>query len=153
MKSTILLLATAFVITFFTGCADNGKEYKMDKEHNIYYKGGGLDESTAKKLADYLKVQEYFQAGKNATVQIIKSDKTKDTVNLNFIVDKSKITPEMENTFILFGGMIAQKIFSAAPLTVHLCGKDFDELKNLGYAKPVAEVPPMQLETPADDHK
>ena len=126
----------------------NGKEYKVDKEHNIYYKGEGLDESNAKKLADYLKEQQYFGSGKEATVQITKTAKTKDTINLNFIVDKSKVTAEMESNFVLFGGMISQNVFSGAPLTVHLSDKSFDEIKNLGYAKPVSDVPTPQ-ETPA----
>lgn len=117
----------------------NGKVYKLDKEHNIYYKGEGMDEAGAKKLAGYLKEQQYFETGKEATVQITRTKETKDTVNLNFIVDKSKITADMEDKFVLFGGMIASKVFNSAPLTVHLSDDHFKEVKNLGYAKPVAD--------------
>lgn len=147
MKTFILPVALAVTMILFTGCMNNGKEYKLDKEHNILYKGEGIDESMAKKLAEYLKEQMYFQPGKEATVQITRNTKTKDTINLNFIVDKSKITPDMESKFILFGGMIDQKIFSGTPLNVRLFDKNFEEVKNLGYAKPVSDVAPVQTET------
>lgn len=150
MKRTTLLLAVTVITAVFTGCTDNGKEYKMDKEHNIYYKGG-LDESNAKKLAEFLKENKYFQEGKEATVQISKSDKTKDTVILNFIVDKTMITPEMEGNFIIFGGMIAQNVFSGAPLNVKLSDKDFKEVKNLGFAKAVVDVP-VKEDAPATEN-
>lgn len=131
----------------FSGCKDNGKDYKLDKEHDIYYKGEGLDESNAKKLADYLKDQQYFQEGKTATVQIYRSKSTKDTINLNFIVDETKINADMESKFILFGGLISQNVFAGSPITVHLSDKNVSEVKNLGYAKPVANEP-VQQETP-----
>ena len=147
MKKLTIPVAVVVTMILFTGCQNNGKEYKMDKEHNIIYKGEGLDEGTAKKLADYLKEEMYFQSGKEATVQIATSEKTKDTVSLNFIVDKSKINADMESKFILFGGMIDQKIFNGKPLNVRLFDKNFEEVKNLGYAKPVSDVAPVQTET------
>ena len=63
----------------FTGCTSFGTKYSPDKEHEVYYKGSGLDESTAKKLFDYLKANGYFADGHKATVQI---EKAKDTVSV-----------------------------------------------------------------------
>jgi len=141
-------LAAIVLATGLTSCEDHGKEYKFDKAHNIYYKGDGLDEAAAKKLATYLKEQEYFQEGIDATVQITKTKETKDTVNLNFVVDESKINKEMEEKFVIFGGLIAKEVFSSAPLTVHLLDKYFKELKNLGFAKAEMEKPVEESPVP-----
>ena len=139
--SVVVVLAAAGYFGWQYFGEPNGKKYKLDNEHNIYYKGDGMDEVTAKSLANYLQEQEYFEKGKEATVQITKSKDTKDTVNLNFIVDKSKITSDIEEKFVLFGGMIAAKIFKSAPLTVHLSDEHFKEIKNLGYAKAAVDEP------------
>ncbi len=42
----ILVLCTSIFV--FTGCTSNGKKYSPDKEHEVYYKGDGVDESNAK---------------------------------------------------------------------------------------------------------
>ncbi|MEO6541466.1 MAG: hypothetical protein ABIN74_10760, partial [Ferruginibacter sp.] len=102
-----------------------------------YYKGEGVDETLAKKLADYLKKQEYFQDSINSTVQIVK---VKDTFNLNFVVDASKITPLYETNFLLFGAYISESVFNNAPVTIHLTDEKLETFKNLGYAKPVSEA-------------
>jgi hypothetical protein len=150
----ILPLAVIALALGLTSCENHGKEYKFDKDHNVYYKGDGLDEAGAKKLADYLKEQEYFQAGKEATVQITKTKDTKDTVNLNFIVDKDKINGDMEKNFTIFGGMISKNVFSGSPCTVHLLDKYFKEIKNLGYAPAATEAPvPATTEQPAEPGK
>jgi hypothetical protein len=115
---------------------DYGKEYKLDSKHNGYYKGKGVDESHAKKLANYLKEQEYFQDSINSTVQIVK---VKDTFNLNFVVDETKITPVYETNFLLFGAYISESVFNRAPVTIQLTNEKLEVFKNLGYAKPVSE--------------
>ena len=150
MKRILSLLAIVLYAVSFSGCSNMGKKYNLDKDHEVYYKGDGLDESQAKKLADYLKEQQYFQEGKKATVQIYRSKKTNDTINLNFVVDESKINTKMESTFILFAGMVSKNVFAGAPLTVHLSDKDVKEIKNLGYANPVANEPVKQDAPPQE---
>jgi len=117
----------------------NGKKYAFDKLHNIYYKGEGLTEANAKDLAEYLKEQEYFGGDHEASIQISKTDETKDTVNLKFVVDKSKLTPDIEKVFIQLGTLIPKKIFNGAPVDVYLANEDLEDIKNLGYAKPADE--------------
>lgn len=126
-----------FLIAVSTSACNNnyGKEYKLDKKHNVYYKG--VDEATAKKLADYLKEQEYFQDSITATVQLVK---VKDTFNLNFVVDESKIVADYENKFLLFGGFISEMVFNKAPVTIQLTNNKLEPFKNLGFAKPVSDV-------------
>ena len=156
MKKILSYLAFALYLVAFTGCADNGKKYTLDKDHEVYYKGEGLDEGDAKKLAAYLKEQQYFQEGKKATVQIYKSKKSKDTINLNFIVDETKINSDMESEFILFGGKISKNVFASSPLTVHLSDKNVSEIKNLGFAGVVAAEPlpePVHQDAPPQEQQ
>ncbi len=135
MKLFNLFLPVAIVATVFTGCQQYGKEYKLDKKHNVYYKGEGLNEDIAKKLATYLKEQEYFQDSIESTVQITKN---KDTFNLNFVVDAAKIDKGAENNFLLFGAFISEKVFDKAPVTIHLTNNHLEPFKNLGFAKPIS---------------
>jgi len=136
MRNYKLILVTLLIAVSISACNQNyGKEYKLDKRHNVYYKG--VDEATAKKLADYLKEQEYFQDSITATVQLVK---VKDTFNLNFVVDESKIVADYENKFLLFGGFISEVVFNKAPVTIQLTNDKLEPFKNLGFAKPVSDV-------------
>src|SRR5665647_3639957 len=98
----------------------NGKKYAFDKKHNIFYKGEGLTETNAKDLAENLKEQGYFTGDDEASIQISKTDATKDTVNLKFVVDKAKLTPDIEKTFFQLGTLIPKKVFNGAPVIVCL---------------------------------
>jgi len=136
MKILKLLLPVLLCAVAFTACNSNyGKEYKLDKKHNVYYKGEGIDEALAKKLAEYLKAQEYFQDSIESTVQVIK---IKDTFNLNFVVDETKLTKGFETNFLLFGGFISESVFNKAPVTISLTNNKLEPFKNLGYASPIA---------------
>jgi len=137
MKILKILLVITFIVTCITGCnEDYGKEYKLDDKHNIYYKGEGVDEALAKKLARYLKEQDYFQDSINATVQLVK---VKDTFNLNFVVDAARITKGYENNFLLFGAFISESVFNKAPVTIQLTNNKLEVFKNLGYARPLTD--------------
>ena len=137
MRNFNLFLVITIICIGLSACNQNyGKEYKLDDKHNVYYKGEGVDEALAKKLAAYLKEQEYFQDSINSTVQLVK---VKDTFNLNFVVDESKIVNGFENNFILFGGYISEMVFNKAPVTIQLTNDKLEPFKNLGFAKPVSD--------------
>jgi hypothetical protein len=138
MKKIKSFLIIAIITTGFIACNQNyGKEYKLDKMHNVYYKGEGVEEAHAKKLAAYLKEQEYFQDSINATVQLVKN---KDTFNLNFVVDETKLMQGYENKFLLFGAFISENVFDKAPVTIQLTNAKLEPFKNLGYAKPLSAI-------------
>lgn len=138
MKIFKLWLTIVIVAITIAGCNQNyGKEYKLDKMHNIYYKGAGVDEALAKKLANYLKEQEYFQDSINSTVQL---EKVKDTFKLNFVVDAAKLTASSEPAFLLFGAYISESVFNKAPVIIQLTNEKLEPFKNLGYAKPVSDT-------------
>ncbi len=120
-------------VLIFTGCTSYGKKYAPDKDHEVYYKGDGVDESNAKKLADYLKEQGYFTEGHQATVQIVKA---KDSFNLNFVYDKAQVDADREAKFLVFGGFISKAVFNGSPVNIHLCDNKLETFKDLGYAKP-----------------
>jgi hypothetical protein len=137
MKKIKALLIIVVVTAGLYACnQDYGKEYKLDKMHNIYYKGEGVNETHAKKLANYLKEQDYFQDSINATVQLVKN---KDTFNLNFVVDESKLISGYENKFLIFGALISESVFDKAPVTIQLTNNKLEPFKNLGYAKPLSD--------------
>jgi hypothetical protein len=129
-----ILQAVAFLITIFifSGCSDYGEKYSYDKNHHVYYKGDGVNETQAKDLAGYLKKAGYYLDGHDADVQITK---TKDTVNINFVVNMSKVTPEIEQGFLVFCAGASKEVFSNSPVTIHFCDNTFKEVKNLGIAK------------------
>lgn len=137
MKVINSLFFIALLTCSLISCQQYGKEYKLDKKHNVYYKGEGVDEALAKKLATYLKEQEYFQDSIESTVQITKN---KDTFNLNFVVDESKLTAGVENSFLLFGSFISEKVFDKAPVTIHLTNNRLESFKNLGHARPITDT-------------
>ena len=119
----------------------NGKKYDFNKNQNIYYKGDGLDESSAKKLAGYLNEIGYFGGDKELSVQITKTKETKDTININFVVDKDKITAAIEMGFMQIGGYISQKVYNNGPVNINFIDSHFNEIKKLGYARPPSSEP------------
>ncbi len=127
-------LVSAAALLLFTGCSNNGKDYKLDKEHNVLYKGEGLDEFAAKKLGEYLKEEKYFQDGIPATVQIVKSKETKDTVYVNFVYDQTKVNPEIEKAFIALGGRISETVFAKSPVNICLLDSVYKMFRNIGPA-------------------
>lgn len=131
----------AFAILFLAGCASHGKKYDYNKKQNIYYKGDGLDEAGARKLAEYLGKIGYFDGDKELSVQITKDKETKDTININFVVDESKITAKIENTFLLLGGFISQEVYSGGPVNINFIDSHFGMIKKLGYARPTKDEP------------
>jgi hypothetical protein len=138
MKSFKLLPAIALVVLSLSACTEQyGKEYKLDSKHNVYYKGEAVDEATAKKLAAFLKEQKYFQDSITSTVQLVK---VKDTFNLNFVVDETKITKEYDTNFLIFGAQISEMVFNNAPVTVQLTNSKLVPFKNLGYARPLTDT-------------
>ena len=138
MKNFKLLLFNTIIALSINACSSNyGKEYKLDSKHNVYYKGEGVNEAEAKKLANYLKEMNYFQDSIECTVQLAKN---KDTFNLNFVVDETKLTGGYENNFLIFGAFISEKVFNNAPVTIQLTNNTLEPFKNLGYAKPLSDT-------------
>lgn len=147
MKTTLQLIVLALGLFALSGCDTHGKKYNHNSKQNVYYKGDGLDEAAAKKLADYLAEIKYFDGDKELSVQITKEKETKDTVNINFVVDEAKVTPEIETTFLLLGGFISNKVYKDGPVNINFIDSHFGLIKKLGYAKPYVEEPAADTNT------
>lgn len=139
MRSLTGLFIVTITMLVFSSCSNYGKEYKLDDRHNVFYKDG-VDEETAKRLANYLKAESYFQDGITASVQALKN---KDTFVVNFVVDKSKINDDREKAFKTFGGHISKNVFNSAPVTINLTDDKLNPIFKLGYT-PVPEPEPAQ---------
>lgn len=135
MKFLKIIFSVLVIASIFTACNTNyGKEYKLDAKHSVYYKGDSVTEVQARKLAEYLKEQNYFQDSIASTVQLVK---VKDTFNINFMVNETKLIKGYEIKFLLFGAFISESVFNKAPVTIQLTNNNLELFKNLGYASPI----------------
>jgi hypothetical protein len=125
-----LTLAIKLISLFGEG---NGKKFEVDKTHHVYYKGDGVTENDAKKTGDYLKEIGLFAPGNTMDVQIM-AEKPTDEVKLSYVVDKAKITPESESTFLMISNSISSTVFNGRKVMIALVDENMDEVKNLGYA-------------------
>jgi hypothetical protein len=149
--SKFLMLCISIII--FAGCSsseDNrGEKYSLNKDHEIYYKGDGVDEAAAKKVADILNSLKFWKEGSRKTVQIIKEN---DSYKVNFVVVESMVTPELEKKVQIWGWMISNDVFGGAPVTVGLCNIDLETFKSLPMSKPESEeIMPVEIPEPATD--
>ena len=134
ITSIVALLALTYYAYQYFG-KPNGKKYEYDKKHSVYYKG--LTETDAKKTAEYLHTLGYFTGDNEGSVQITSDKELKDTIGLHFIVQKDKVTPEVETAFTSIAADMDTKVFNGKPLHLYLSDKYFDEVKDLGYVQPV----------------
>jgi hypothetical protein len=130
----LLFCACSFILL---SCSSYGKKYSPDNDHEVYYKGDGVDEAGAKKLAEFLKKESYFIDGHKATVQITKP---KDILNVNFVYDKSMVDADREAKFQQFGGQISREVFNGAPLVINLCDTKMEVFKTINLPKGTEET-------------
>lgn len=115
MKKLLSILA---VITIFAACKSYGDKYLVNEKSEIYYKDG-MNADDAKRLGDFLVKNGYFDSTTNRSVQLAK---TKDTINIKFVVDKTKIAEETgaDALFMIMGAAIKSEVFASKPLKIVL---------------------------------
>jgi len=129
----------------------NGKKYTLNDKHHVYYKGDGVTEDDAKKVGTYLTGIGLFGADNEMDVQI-KAEKNSNDINIRFIVDKDKVTPQIENSFLSIGNDMAAKIYPDKTLHLILTDTHFDDIKDVGTVK--ASQPQTNTNTKqTDDEK
>ena len=129
----------------------NGKKYTLNDKHHVYYKGDGVTEDDAKKVGTYLTGIGLFGADNEMDVQI-KAEKNSNDINIRFIVDKDKVTPQIENSFLSIGNDMADKIYPDKTLHLILTDTHFDDIKDVGTVK--ASQPQTNTNTKqTDDEK
>lgn len=129
----------------------NGKKYTLNDKHHVYYKGDGVTEDDAKKVGTYLTGIGLFGADNEMDVQI-NAEKNSNDINIRFIVDKDKVTPQIENSFLSIGNDMADKIYPDKTLHIILADTHFDDIKDVGTVK--ASQPQTNTNTKqTDDEK
>lgn len=129
----------------------NGKKYTLNDKHHVYYKGDGVTEDDAKKVGTYLTGIGLFGADNEMDVQI-NAEKNSNDINIRFIVDKDKVTPQIENSFLSIGNDMAAKIYPDKTLHIILADPHFDDIKDVGTVK--ASQPQTNTNTKqTDDEK
>jgi len=129
----------------------NGKKYTLNDKHHVYYKGDCVTEDDAKKVGTYLTGIGLFGADNEMDVQI-KAEKNSNDINIRFIVDKDKVTPQIENSFLSIGNDMAAKIYPDKTLHLILTDTHFDDIKDVGTVK--ASQPQTNTNTKqTDDEK
>lgn len=111
----------------------NGKKYTVNDKHHVYYKGDGVTEDDAKKVGNYCTNIGLF-GDTDMDVQI-DAEKNSGDMKVRFIVDKSKVTPEVETGFLNIGNDMANKIYPNKTLHIILTDDHFDDIKDVGTAK------------------
>lgn len=111
----------------------NGKKFKVDDKHNVYYKGEAVTKEDAKKAGSYFNDLGYFTADNEIDIQLEAENNT--DMKVRFVVDKSKISPEIDSGFLLIGADMRSKIFPQKKLSVILTDDSFDDIKDLGSVK------------------
>ena len=128
----------------------NGKKYTVNDKHHIYYKGNGVTEDDAKKVGTYFTNSGLF-GDTDMDVQIA-AEKNSGDMKVRFIVDKSKVTPQVEAGFLNIGNDMANKIYPDKTLHIILTDDHFDDIKDVGTAK-ASQPQPNTNTKQTDDEK
>ena len=111
----------------------NGKKYTVNEKHHVFYKGDGVTEDDAKKVGTYCTNIGLF-GDTDMDVQL-EAEKNSGDMKVRFIVDKSKVTPEVETGFLNIGNDMATKVYPNKTLHIILTDEHFDDIKDVGTAK------------------
>ncbi|HEX8334250.1 MAG TPA: hypothetical protein VF622_16635 [Segetibacter sp.] len=121
-------LCILFLSLFFASCNQFGKEVKI-KNNSVYYKD--VTEAEAKRAGDFFYSIGYFNDSNDISIQITKP---KDSLQLRFVVDKEKIKPEFDESYMLIASTLSDSVFNKAPITVFLADTEMKDIKRVGVA-------------------
>ena len=114
------------------GSDPNGKVFKLDSNHNVYYKGEGVTELDAAHTGGFFKGFGYFKDDNSIDVQITSPTGKPNELKVNFIVNPQYVKPETGEYFktmvIAMHDLFPQKKLSAA-----LVDPNFRVISDLGY--------------------
>ena len=134
----LLLLPLALTLTSCDLFNNYGKKYKANDNNEVYYKGDGVAEADAKKLADYLLKTGYFDPKKGATVQLTKEN---DKYHVRFVYDKSVYDKSKEQIGLVFWFLqdqIADNVFNGTKVSISLADNKLKDFETLDEANKVA---------------
>ena len=129
----IIALAALGYFVYNLIAKPNGKKYTLNDKHHVYYKGDGVTEDDAKKVGNYCTNIGLF-GDTDMDVQI-EAEKNTSDMKVRFIVDKSKVTTQVETGFLNIGNDMAAKVYPEKTLHIILTDEHFDDIKDVGIAK------------------
>lgn len=137
MKKMLPLLG----LLVLAACTDYGKKVTpKDSKGEVYYKGDGVNEADAQKLADYLTgVVKYFDNTTRKSVRITKA--TGEGYDIRFVVNEKILNekPEIADNYAELGAAISVDIFDNKPVNVFLADTHFKDIKSLPYDMEVVQ--------------
>jgi hypothetical protein len=131
------LLSVFLVACILTACSSYGEKYKVNEKSEIYYKDG-MTSGDAKILGDFLVKNGYFDNQTEKTVQLGREN---DTINIKFVVDKTKLTEDVsaDALFMIVGTAISTEVFGGKPLKIVLADQSLKGFRDMTV--PGIEVP------------
>lgn len=134
------LLVFPLLLMVLSSCTDYGKKVKAEgTKGEVFYKGDGVTESDAKKLAAYLTEIKYFD-NSDKSVQLVKA---KDGgYDVRFVIDEKKLKEKegVEDAFVAIGAMISKEVFGNQPVNVCLADTKMKDIKILPFNRNKAET-------------
>lgn len=116
-------------------CKNYGKKVSpKDSKGEVYYKGEGVTESDAQKLADYLNNEvEYFNNTTRMSVQLTKAEG--EGYDIRFVVNEEKVkqNPEQVDKMADLGAALSIDIFNNKPVNVILTDDHFKAIKTMPF--------------------
>lgn len=130
--TTIIALLSIFFYLYERFGEPNGKKYKIDSKHHVFYKGDGITKDDAINVLDYFKSIGYFKNGSEVDVQI-SAEEQKNYLMIAYMVVAEKITAEGDKAFLLISSALAGSVFKSKKIAVSLVDDRLEEIKNFGY--------------------
>ena len=97
--SIIILLLTALVYMLIAFGEPNGKAYRYDDKHTIYYSADALDSRLIKAVGDSLTRIGLFTPESRMDVQVLFDPQKGDTIHMGYIVQRDRLTAEAKQGF------------------------------------------------------
>jgi hypothetical protein len=137
MKKILFFIA---FVAIFSACNSYGDKYLVNSKSEVYYKDG-MTAGDAKLLGDFLLKNGYFDSTNERSVQLARE---KDTINVKFVVDKEKMSSDIQNAdalFMIMGTALSAEVFGAKPLKIILADQYMKGFRNVIVPGTVIEEP------------
>jgi len=96
----IVLIVLNIVVYLLIMIGNNkGKKLQYDELHSIYYSEDYFDPSYIRLVGDSLQKLGYFSPTSASDIQLFRSSELGDTVVVGYLVEPSKLTPEIKDAY------------------------------------------------------
>lgn len=107
---------------------DFGSHINVDK-NKLYYTEK-ITEADARRTGAFLKREGFYQEGTEKDIQL---DKAGDTVLFKMVVDKSKLTAEVEQAMQALPTVFSDSLFANKPVNILLCDDKLEAFRTITF--------------------